>query len=143
MQVGIGGGAETIIVPEHKESISTIAKSIERGLKRGKRSSIIVVAEGPKEGFTNRIAEGLAKKGYEPKVCILGHIQRGGEPTAHDRFLASTLGASAVVYLLAGYSDAMVGVQKDEITLTPFSKFVGQKKPLPNEIIELAKILAT
>jgi 6-phosphofructokinase 1 len=143
VQVGIGGGAETILVPEKKESLAKICKNIDRGLKRGKSSSIIVVAEGEKPGLSQRLAEGLEKRGYNPKVCILGHTQRGGSPTGHDRMLASILGASAVTYLLAGKSNSMVGVENDEVVLVAFKNVIGVKKPLPMQLLNVAHILAT
>lgn len=143
LRVGIGGGAETIIVPEKKESLPEICRTIERGIKRGKNSSIIVVSEGQIPGLSSRLAKDLTRKGYSPKVCILGHTQRGGSPTAHDRVLASVLGASAVSYLLAGFSNAMVGVQKDEVVLVPFSKVIGVKKKLPSQLLGFAQSLAT
>jgi 6-phosphofructokinase 1 len=143
VQVGIGGGAETIMVPEKKESLANVCKNIDRGLKRGKSSSIIVIAEGEKPGLSQRLADGLAKKNYQPKVCILGHTQRGGSPTAHDRMLASILGASAVTYLLAGKSDAMVGVKDDHVVLVPFKNVIGVKKAIPIELLNMASILAT
>lgn len=140
---GIGGGAETTIIPEQGRSIDNICKTIERGNKRGKSSSIIVVAEGPKPGLSQRIGNDLAKRGYNPKVCILGHTQRGGTPTAHDRMLASVLGASAVAHLLAGHSAAMVGVQKNQVVLVPFKQVIGKEKKLDKELLALAYILAT
>jgi 6-phosphofructokinase 1 len=143
IQVGMAGGAETVILPEKKESIASICKTIERGMKRGKTSSIIVVAEGPTPGMSSRLAEQLAAKGFSSRVCILGHTQRGGSPTTHDRVLASTLGASAVTYLLAGYSDSMVGVQNDKVVLIPLNKVIGNKKKIPNELMNLAQILAS
>ncbi len=143
LRVAIGGGAETAILPEKKESVSTICRNIERGLQRGKTSSIIVVAEGKKPGLSTRLAADLEKRGYSTKVCILGHTQRGGSPTAHDRLLASVLGASAVAYLLNGKSAAMVGVQKNEVALVPFKNVIGHKKSLPKQLLELAQILAT
>ena len=143
LQVGMGGGAETIIVPEMRESVAQICRTIERGIKRGKTSSIIVVAEGPVSGLSQRLATDLSKRGYSPKVCILGHTQRGGTPTAHDRLLASVLGASAVAYLLAGKSNAMVGVQSDKVVLVPFKQVVENKKKLDKELLLLAGILAS
>lgn len=143
VQTGIGGGAETTIVPEQKESIAAICKTIERGIKRGKTSSIIVVAEGPKPGLSQRIANDIMRRGYNPKVCILGHTQRGGTPTAHDRMLASTLGAAAVAHLLAGHSNAMVGVQNDQTVLVPFRQVIGKRKTLPKEFLLLGHTLAT
>jgi 6-phosphofructokinase 1 len=143
LSTGIGGGAETIFVPEQKISSARVCRTIERGIKRGKTSSIIVVAEGPKPGISQRLQAELAERGYAPKVCILGHTQRGGTPTAHDRMLASALGASAVAYLLAGRSDAMVGVRQNAICLTPFREIVGKRKALSSELLALAQVLAT
>jgi 6-phosphofructokinase 1 len=142
VNVGIGGGAETIIVPEKTENLREISATIERGMKRGKSSSIIVVSEGHKPGLSSRVAEGLGKRGYSAKVCILGHTQRGGSPTAHDRVLASTLGASAVMHILAGHSNAMVGVRKDQVVLVPFKEVIGHKKGLPKAMMKLAQVLA-
>jgi len=143
LQVGIGGGAETIIVPEKKESLQTICNTIERGIKRGKTSSIIVVAEGPKPGLSNKLAHDLQKRGYTAKVCILGHTQRGGSPTAHDRVLASVLGGAAVEYLLSGHSDAMVGIVKDQVVLVPFKQVIGFKKAIPTELLSFGGVLAS
>lgn len=143
ISTGIGGGAETILLPEAKETIASVRETIERGMKRGKMSSIIVVAEGPKPGRAQRLAEQLAKSGYQPKVCILGHTQRGGTPTAHDRLLASALGASAVAYLLAGKSDAMVGVRANEVVLVPFKEVIGKKKSGQVDLLALARVLST
>jgi 6-phosphofructokinase 1 len=143
LEVGIGGGAETILVPERSESVATICKNIERGVKRGKSSSIIVVAEGQKPGLSQRIANDLTRRGYSPKVCTLGHTQRGGSPTAHDRLLASILGASAVNYLLAGKSGAMIGVHNDEVVLVPFKNVIGKHKTLPKVFLDMAATLAS
>lgn len=142
LQVAMGGGAETAIIPERKESIDTICATIERGMQRGKTSSIIVVSEGQKAGLSTRLSAQLTKHGYSSRVCILGHTQRGGTPTAHDRVLASVLGASAVGYLLSGRSNSMVGVVEDEVVLVPFSKVIGKKKKIPDNLIRLAQILA-
>jgi 6-phosphofructokinase 1 len=143
VQVGIGGGAETIFVPEHQPTVEQMVGAIERGIERGKSSSIIVVAEGPKPGLSSRIATQLTRRGHSPKVCILGHTQRGGTPSAHDRFLASNLGAAAVAYLLHGKSAAMVGVRRNEIALVPFKETYNKKKPLPQSPLDLARILAS
>lgn len=143
VHTGIGGGAETIIVPEEKESIQSICKQIERGVERGKTSSIIVVAEGKTEGRSTKLAHALEKKGYPPKVCILGHTQRGGDPSGHDRLLASVLGASAVAYLMNGKSNCMVGVQKNQVVRVPFNQVIGKKKTLDKDILALARVLAT
>ncbi len=143
VRTGIGGGAETILVPEVEDSFADICKAIDRGVQRGKTSSIIVVAEGNKPGRTQGMALKLEKRGYTPRVCILGHTQRGGVPTAHDRVLASLLGAASVAYLLAGKSHGMVGIQQGEVTLVPFEKMIGKKKSAPNDLLKIAQILAT
>ena len=144
INTGIGGGAESIIIPEVPSSVSEIASSIERGLKRGKMSSIVVVAEGHTPGLAQKISAQLEKRKYQTKVCILGHTQRGGAPTAYDRLLASVLGASAVAYLANGKSGAMVGVQADRTVLVPFARAITvKKKNLQTPILRLAQILAS
>jgi 6-phosphofructokinase 1 len=143
VNVGIGGGAETVIVPEEMPSVSEICKTIDRGAQRGKSSSIIVVAEGPKSGLANELASGLKKRGYKPKVCILGHIQRGGVPTAHDRYLASTMGAQAVRALVEGKTGVMVGIQSGKPILVPFKNIAGKRKHLLKQDLLLAQILAS
>jgi 6-phosphofructokinase 1 len=143
MEVAIGGGAETVILPERRESIDTICKTIERGIIRGKTSSIIVVAEGPKPGLSSKLSEDLEARGYGSRVCILGHTQRGGSPTTHDRVLASMLGAGAVAHLMAGHSNAMVGIKKNQVSLVPFKQVIGKKKQIPPSLLPLARILAS
>lgn len=144
VETGIGGGAETIIVPEKRDSITSICSTIERGMKRGKSSSIIVVTEGTKPGgMTAELAADLKKRGYHARVAILGHTQRGGAPTAHDRLLASALGATAAGLLLGGVSNCMVGVQNGRIVRVPFSRVIGKKKKMSLDLLQLAQILAT
>lgn len=143
LQVGIGGGAETLLLPELEISIDQTCKTIERGRKRGKMSSIIVMSEGRKPGLSDRIAQELERRGYPSRVCILGHTQRGGTPTAHDRVLASVMGASAVAHLLAGKSNAMIGIQKGAVVVVPFQKVIGKKKSLHDPLLKLAQILST
>ncbi len=143
LSTGIGGGAETIVVPEAELTAQQIHKAIARGQDRGKSSSIIVVAEGPKPGLAARLAKNLGSLGHEPKVCTLGHIQRGGVPTAHDRMLGSVLGSSAVALLASGKSGGMVGVQGNRVVFVPYRKIIGKKKQLPKIAMRLAEILAT
>jgi len=142
-QVGMSGGAETIVTPEHQPSITEICKTINHGQSRGKMSSIIVVSESKTPGMATRIANRLEKKGYHPRVCTLGHIQRGGSPSARDRYLASTLGASAISYLMSGKSHGMVAVEKNTIRFVPFKNIIKRSKELPSEVISLSQILAT
>ena len=143
LHTGIGGGAETMIVPERKVSVAQICQTIERGIRRGKSSSIIVVAEGKTPGNAQILAQKLEKRGYATKVCILGHTQRGGTPTAHDRMLASAMGASAVAHLMAGHSNAMIGCRDNRIQLIPFKDVIGHKKHLSTALLDLGAVLAT
>lgn len=142
LHTGIGGGAESIIVPEVKITVDAICKSIDRGVKRGKTSSIIVVAEGCQFGGVAPLSIELEKRGYSTKLAILGHTQRGGSPSANDRMLASTLGAVSVHALLAGIKEGMVGVKGRDVQITSFKKITGQKPGLSKELLEIAKNLA-
>ncbi len=143
LSTGVAGGAETVVVPEAHLTLAKIQATIQRGVARGKTSSIIVVAEGPKPGLATRLAAGLAAKGFDPKVCTLGHIQRGGIPTAHDRMLGSILGAAATAYLVAGKSGGMVGLRANTVTFVKYRDVIGKKKVLPKLAMSLAEILAT
>ncbi|MBS1971481.1 MAG: 6-phosphofructokinase [Bdellovibrionales bacterium] len=114
--VGLAGGAEEIFTPDANTTVDKAVERIKESMKRGKTSSIIVAAEGQKPGRAYDLAEAIRKKsGLDAKVCILGHIQRGGSPTASDRILASRMGAAAVETLLAGQSDVMVGTEADKL----------------------------
>ncbi|MGZ3706058.1 MAG: ATP-dependent 6-phosphofructokinase, partial [Bdellovibrionota bacterium] len=144
LDVGIGGGAEAILMPEDKAPVSEIADRIQRGLERGKTSSIVVMAEGQHSGGSMRLAAELKKRhGIDAKVCILGHVQRGGSPTARDRRLGSIMGVRAVEALLNGYTDAMVGVRGDSEVLVPLPDTVKRSAKIRRDLIEMAKILAT
>jgi 6-phosphofructokinase 1 len=112
-------------------------------MMRGKTSSILVAAEGQKQGRAYDLAEQIRRKaGFEAKVCVLGHIQRGGPPTARDRILASRLGFAAVRALQQGLSDIMVGVQAGQVVPVSLQECTTKKRRVPNELIELAQLLA-
>jgi 6-phosphofructokinase 1 len=144
LDVGIGGGAEMILMPEDKISLKEVASQIQESLKRGKLSSIVVMAEGQVSGGSMGLAAQLKKKyGIDAKVCILGHIQRGGSPTARDRKLGSVMGSVAVETLLKGVSDVMVGVEGDSEVLVPLPQTVKRSAKIRRDLIEMAKILAT
>lgn len=144
MDVGIGGGADAIIIPEDRITIEQIGAQIQRGIKRGKTSSIIVVSEGSKIGHAHDIKVKLKKKfGYESHICVLGHIQRGGTPTTRDRKVASIMGALATRELINGYSDFMAGIDGLHPQLIPLNQAINGKKPLHKDLILLGKILAT
>ncbi len=140
---GIASGAEAIIMPEIKGDARDIRKMLETGNKRKKSSNIIIVAEGDEGGGAMAIAEKLKDelKDYEVRVSILGHLQRGGSPSALDRVNASRLGNAAVEALMDGQQSVMVGLQNDEIVLVPFRKAVKLHKKLNQSLIDIIDIL--
>jgi 6-phosphofructokinase 1 len=140
---GIASGAEAILMPEIKGEARDIVKIIETGNTRKKSSNIIIVAEGDEEGGALAIAEKYKPQleEYEVRVVILGHLQRGGSPSALDRVNASRLGNAAVEALLDGQQSVMVGLQNDEIVLIPFRKAVKQHKGLNQHIVDIIDIL--
>jgi len=142
LHTGIGGGAECIIIPEVKINFKAMCDVIDRGVRRGKTSSIIVVAEGCQFGGAAPLAKKLEAKGYHPRFVILGHTQRGGSPSAHDRMLASSLGDAAVQALLTGASSGMVGVQGGQLVHVPFAQIRGKKPELESSLLKVAERLA-
>lgn len=141
--VGLAGGAEEIFIPENPTSVDQAIQRIQRGISRGKTSSILIAAEGQKPGRAYDLAENIRKKaGFEAKVCILGHVQRGGSPTATDRILASQLGSAAVRVLQQGQYDVMVGVQNQKVVFEPLKSCLNQKKLVNRTLLELIDTLA-
>ena len=144
LEVGIASGAEDILISETQTDLEQIYQHLEANLRKGKKSSIIVVAEGDETGGAFRIAAEVgARVGLEYRVVILGHIQRGGPPTARDRVLASKLGVSAVEYLLEGREGHMVGEVAGKITFTPLADTYSHGKNLDNYLLRMVRILAT
>ena len=141
LMAGLAGGAESILIPELPYNIDDVCEKLIQGYKRGKLHSIIIVAEGAGSGIEigNQIT---AKTGLENKVTILGHLQRGGAPTAFDRILASRMGAKAVELLIGGYHKHMVGIVANQITATPLNDTSRSKKMLDLDIYNLANILS-
>ncbi|MCS6824313.1 MAG: 6-phosphofructokinase [Cytophagaceae bacterium] len=139
----IGGGAEMAIMPEKKNSIKEIIEKFKFGVSNSKSSHIVIVAEGEKPGRANEIAEQVKKEVPELdiKVTILGHVQRGGAPTAADRVLASRLGLGAVEGLLKGKTNVMVGVVNRTLVYTDFKDTITKKKLINNELPRLIEIL--
>jgi len=140
----IAGGAEAVLVPETPTDFEAIVKVLERGWKRQKTSAIIVVAEGDEAGGALLAAREIQSRfpRYETRAVILGHVQRGGQPTAWDRLLATRLAAAAVERLHEGANGAMVGLQKEEIVLTPFSRATKAQAPLNPLLLRLVDILS-
>lgn len=144
LEVGAAGGAEMILVPELEMTAQRIYETIASGLGRGKMSSIVVVAEGDEEGGALQIARKVQAMGpVECRVCILGHTQRGGRPTARDRVLAGRLGSASVEALLEGESDKMVGWVEHDVARTPLPETYEKKKGIDLRLYELARVLAT
>jgi len=143
LAVGIAGGAENILIPETETKIEELCLDIKHSYMRGKKSSIVIVAEGDDAGGVFQVAQQVWERlKLEYRVCVLGHIQRGGSPTARDRILASKLGAAAVDALADDKSGYMVGELKGEIVLTPLREAWEKRKELDNNLLQLVKILA-
>lgn len=141
---GVAGGAEAILLPEEKTDIDALVETLKKGKENRKSSSIVVVSEGDDMGGAFEIAE-LVKsklKDYETRVTVLGHVQRGGNPTCYDRILASRLGVAAVESLLQGKNKLMVGLINDTIAYTQFSKAVKNDELGNEELLRVSKILS-
>ena len=142
LQVAIAGGAEGVLLPETASDTQAFYRHFEKGLQAGKRTNIVVVAEGDETGGAYNVAAKLKDLyGIKSWVTILGHIQRGGSPTARDRVLASKLGAAAVFALKEGRSGIMVGEIDGEVVYTPFNEVVNLHKPLDSFELKLTDIL--
>ena len=133
----IASGAEAAIIPEISTEVDQLAELIESGFRKSKNSSIVLVAESPITGGAMGLAERVRKEypQYDVRVTILGHLQRGGSPTAQDRILASRMGAAAVDALLEGQRNVMIGDSNDEIVYVPFSKAIKNNKPIDRELL--------
>ncbi|MEX0929625.1 MAG: 6-phosphofructokinase [Balneolales bacterium] len=144
LDTGMSTGAELILLPETKNRIKDIKADLNEIFRKQRRSTLVVVAEGNDTGgayvLSEELKEDFAK--YEMRVGILGHIQRGGNPSARDRVLASRLGASAVNALIEGHTNQMVGLVNGKIKLTPLNNTWKQKKSIKHDIVELARILS-
>ncbi|MDT3959288.1 6-phosphofructokinase [Staphylococcus kloosii] len=139
---GMSVGAETIIIPEVKTEIKEVAERIDHGIRRGKKHSIVMVAEGVMSGES--CAQELAKYiNVDARVSVLGHIQRGGSPTGADRVLASRLGGYAVELLMNGETARGVGIKNNDLTSTPFDDiFIADTHKFDHNIYNLTKELS-
>jgi 6-phosphofructokinase 1 len=140
---GIASGAEVVLIPETLTSIDEIIQILNLGKERKKSSSIVVVAEGDEEGGALEIANKVKEKFsyYSTRVMILGHLQRGGRPTANDRILASHLGAAAVQGLLDGKKNVMAGMVNQEIVFTLFEECIQKQKLISNTFLKLTDLI--
>ncbi|MBQ5776876.1 MAG: 6-phosphofructokinase [Bacteroidaceae bacterium] len=140
----IATGCEAAIIPEISTEIDQLKELVENGFRKSKNSSIVLVAESPVTGGAMQLAERVKNEypQYDVRVTILGHIQRGGSPSAQDRILASRLGAAAIDALLEGQRNVMVGIRNDEIVYVPFSKAVKYDKPINRELLDTLRRLS-
>lgn len=142
---GIATGAEAIMIPEIKDEARNLKKIIEPENKRKKSSNLVIVAEGDDDGGAIALSQKVKDdfKGYDIRVSVLGHLQRGGSPSCMDRVNASRLGNAAVEALLDDQKSVMVGLQNGEIVLVPFRKAVKLNKDVNHDLVELARILSS
>ena len=138
----IAAGAEAAIIPEDSTDIDQLEQFISRGFRKSKNSSIVIVAE--KDGGAMHYAERVRKEypQYDVRVSILGHLQRGGSPSAFDRILASRLGTASIEALKEGQRNVMVGISNDEIVYVPFSRAIKKNKPIDKELINVLNVLS-
>lgn len=144
LMAGIAGGAEVIMIPEIETTPEDVARQMRNAYERGKAHALAVVAEGAHhnaEPLAAYFREHQARIGFDLRVTTLGHVQRGGAPTAYDRLLATRLGAGAVAALVRQEYGALVGMLAGRVAATPLAEVVGVQKPIDPELFELARIL--
>jgi 6-phosphofructokinase 1 len=142
---GIAGGAEAIVIPEVETDPEAVAAELRTAYERGKAHALVVVAEGARynaAGLADYFQVHRERLGFELRVTTLGHVQRGGAPTAFDRLLATRLGAAAVGAIAGGRFGVLVGLVKGEEITTPLAEIAGKQKPLDPDLLELARVLA-
>ncbi|MFH6769140.1 6-phosphofructokinase [Gaetbulibacter aquiaggeris] len=146
LNVGVGSGAEEILIPEEDLGLDRLVESLRRSRQSGKSSSIVIVAEGDKIGksvfeLKDYVDENM--ENYDVRVSVLGHMQRGGAPSCFDRVLASRMGVKAVESLMEGKTNYMVGLLNNEIELTPLEKAIKGKSKINLELLRVSEIMAT
>lgn len=146
LNVGVGAGAEEILIPEENLGLDRLLESLRRSKRSGKSSSIVVVAEGDKIGknvfeLKDYVEENMTE--YEVRVSVLGHMQRGGSPSCFDRVLASRMGVKAVESLLEGQTNFMVGLLNDKMALTPLDQAIKGQSKIDKELLRVSDIMTT
>ncbi len=146
LNVGIAGGAEEILIPEEDLGLDRLVESLNRSRQSGKSSSIVIVAEGDKIGknifeLKDYVDENM--EGYDVRVSVLGHMQRGGAPSCFDRVLASRMGVKAVESLLEGQTNYMVGLLNNKMELTPLDNAIKGKSKINLELLRVSDIMST
>ena len=140
----IAAGAEAAIIPEDQTDLDQLEQFIAHGCRKSKNSSIVIVSESKKDGGAMHYADRVKKEypGYDVRVTILGHLQRGGSPSAYDRILASRLGYASIEALQEGQRNIMVGISNDKIVYVPINKAVKKNKPIDKELIDVLAVLS-
>ena len=134
----IAAGAEAAIIPEDSTGSDQLIKFMERGIRKSKKSCIVIVSESPKCGamyYANRVNEEYPQ--FDVRVSILGHLQRGGRPSARDRILASQVGVGAIEALVQGQRNVMVGIRNNEVVYVPFIDAVSKRKAMDKKLIKV------
>ena len=134
----IASGAEAAIIPEDSTDVDQLARFMERGIRKSKKSCIVIVSESPKCGalyYADRVKKEFPN--FDVRVSILGHLQRGGRPTAHDRILASRTGVGAIEAILQGQRNVMIGVRNNEIVYVPLSEAIRTDKPIDMKLMKV------
>jgi 6-phosphofructokinase 1 len=144
LRSGIATGAEAILIPESPTFIDQLMDKIENDWRKNKTSGIIIVSEGDDFGGALEVADEVNKKfpEFETRVTILGHIQRGGSPSAFDRVMASGLGHAAVKALLAGEKNIMIGSMNRKVVYTPFERSIKRHQEINVELYRIAQVLS-
>ena len=134
----IACGAEAAIIPEDMSRVDQLARFMERGIRKSKKSCIVIVSESPKCGamyYADRVKKEFPQ--FDVRVSILGHLQRGGSPTAHDRILASRTGVGAIEAIIQGQRNIMIGVRNNEVVYVPLSEAIRQDKPFDKKLFKV------
>ena len=139
----IASGAEAAIIPEDSTDVDQLAQFMERGIRKSKKSCIVIVSESPKCGalyYADRVRKEFPE--FDVRVSILGHLQRGGRPSARDRILASRLGAAAIDAIMEGQRNVMIGIDHDEVVYVPFTKAIKNDKPIKKDLVNVLRELS-
>lgn len=140
----IAAGAEAAIIPEFNTEVDQLEEFIKNGFRKSKSSSIVLVAESEITGGAMHYAERVKNEypQYDVRVTILGHLQRGGSPTAHDRIIASRMGVASIQALMEGQRNVMIGIENDQIVYVPFAKAIKNDKPIDRELVSVLNELS-
>ena len=140
----IASGAEAAIIPEFNTEVDQLEEFINNGFRKSKNSSIVLVAESEITGGAMHYAERVKNEypQYDVRVTILGHLQRGGRPTAHDRIIASRMGVASIEALMEGQRNVMIGIENDQIVYVPFTKAIKNNKPIDRELVNVLHVLS-